>query len=196
MTMSQADELRTSLESRTTDELVAILRNRNEDEWRSEVFDLVASILSGRVVSPATVSAMGPEGSDVIEERPLATVARYFSPAEAHTGRMALEGAGIQAWVIDEALGTAYGVGVGTRLQVRVEDEESARTVLTDGPASPSTLPAELAEPPCPRCGSPDVRQSSELIRDSDVAQVRGGHRRRWHYNCSACGHRWAADDD
>jgi hypothetical protein len=85
--MSELDELRTSLETRTNEELVSILRNWNEDEWRPEVFDLVASILSTRGIPPAMVLAMGPEGEDVIEDRPLATVARYFSPAEAHAGR-------------------------------------------------------------------------------------------------------------
>ena len=99
--MSDLDDLRTSLEGRTTEELVSILRNRNEDEWRLEVFDLVASILATRGVSPATVTAMGPEGEEVVEGRPLATVARYFSPAEAHASRMALEAPGIPAWVVD-----------------------------------------------------------------------------------------------
>jgi hypothetical protein len=195
--VSPPDELRTSLESRTTDELVAILRNQNQDEWRPEVFDLVASILASRGISPATVLAMGPEGEDVVEERPLVTVARYFSPAEAHAARMALEAADIQAWVIDESLGTVYGVGVGTRLQVRVEDEQAARGVLAGDPASASTLPAELAEPPCPQCGSKEVSQSSETIEDPDAARARGGRRRRqWYYDCARCGHRWAADDE
>jgi DNA-directed RNA polymerase subunit M/transcription elongation factor TFIIS len=193
--MNQPDGLRKDLESRTTDELVAILRNQNEDEWRPEVFALVASILAGRGISAAMVSAMGPEGEDVVEGRPLATVARYFSPAEAHAGRMALEGAGIQSWVADESLGTAYGVGVGTRLQVRVEDEKSALAVLASEPAPASTLPAELAEPPCPQCGSKDVSQSSEPIEDPDPARTRGGGR-QWYYDCAACGHRWATDDE
>src|SRR4029453_88355 len=184
--MSPPDELRMSLESRTTDELVAILRNQNQDEWRHEGFDLVASILAGRGISPAAVLAMGPEGEDVVEERPLVTVARYFSPAEAHAARMALEAADIQAWVIDESLGTVYGVGVGTRLQVRVEDEQAARGVLAGDPAAASTLPAELAEPPCPQCGSKEVSQSSEPIEDPDAARARGGRRRRqWYYDCA-----------
>lgn len=195
--MSDLDELRTSIEGRTTEELVSILRNRNEDEWRLEVFDLVASILATRGISPSKVSAMGPEGEDVVDGRPLATVARYFSPAEAQASRMALEASGVPAWVADESLGAVYGVGVGTRVQVRVEDEAAARAVLEGEPASAAALPAELAEPPCPQCGSKDVSQTSEPIEDPDAARAHGGRRRRlWYYDCGACGHRWLNDDE
>jgi len=140
------NELRATLEGRTTDELVSILRNRDDDEWRPEVFDLVASVLAGRGVSPTSVSAMGPEGEDVVEQRPLATVARYFSPAEAHASRLALEAAGVEAWVVDEAMGTVYGVGVGTRLQVRVEEQARALAVL-EGATSSSKRRTEMAGP-------------------------------------------------
>jgi hypothetical protein len=193
--MSELAELRASLEARTTEELISILRNRNADEWRPEVFDLTASILVARGVSPATVSAMGPEGEDLVEQRPLATVARYFSPAEAHSGRMALEAAELQAWVVDQSLGTVYGVGVGTRLQVRAEDEEAARAILEGEAPATEELPAELGEPPCPQCGSANIALSSEAIEGPDVHRARGGRRQRdWYYECRACGHRWRDD--
>lgn len=193
--MSQLGELRTNLEARSTEELQSILRNRNEDEWRPEVFDLVATILSERGISPAAVSAMGPDGVDTVEDRPLVTVARYFSPSEAHVGRMALEAAGLEAWVLDESLGTVYGVGVGTRLQVQVEDEQAARAVLEAEPTSAEVLPADLAEPPCPQCGSTRVSQTAEPIHDDDGSPAHGGRRRRqWYYDCGACGHRWLTE--
>jgi hypothetical protein len=195
--MGDLDDLRTSLEGRTTEELVSILRNRNEDEWRLEVFDLVASILATRGISLAAVAAMGPEGEDVVEGRPLATIARYFGPAGAQASRMALEASEIPAWVVDESLGAVYGVGVGTRVQVRVEDEAAARAVLEGEPASAAVLPAELAEPPCPQCGSKDVNQTSQPIEDPDTEPARGGRRRRqWYYDCGGCGHRWPNDDE
>jgi hypothetical protein len=191
------DELRMNLEARTTEELVSILRNHDADEWRPEVFDIVASVLAARGVSPAAVSALGPEGEDVVESQPLATVARYFSPAEAHAGRMALEAAGLRSWVVDESLGTVYGVGVGSRLQVRVEDEEAAREVLEAEPAVAGDLPPELAEPPCPRCGSKDVTQTSEPIDDPEVPRFHPGRpRRQWYYDCQSCNHRWREQDD
>jgi len=189
------DELRAALEARTTEELVSILRNRDEDEWRPQVFDLVASILADRGIAADSVSAMGPEGYDAVEQRRLATVARYFSPAEAHAGRLGLEAAGVEAWVADETLGTAYGVGVGTRLQVRVEDQEAARAVLEDLTGGVGELPSELAAPPCPMCQSRDIGLSSEPIEDPDAHRAHGGRRRRdWYYDCRACGHRWRDD--
>jgi hypothetical protein len=39
------------MEQRSTSELVSILRNRDEDEWRPEVFQIVATILSSRGIS-------------------------------------------------------------------------------------------------------------------------------------------------
>ena len=57
---------------------------------------------------------MGPEGRDVTESEPTVTVATFFSPAEAHASRMALEEGGLTAWVADEAGGTMYGFGVKT----------------------------------------------------------------------------------
>jgi hypothetical protein len=190
--VSDAEDLRATLETQTTEELVTILRNRDADEWRPEVFDIVATILAGRGISPASVSAMGPEGSDVVEERPLATVARYFSPTEAHATRLALEAAGLEAWVVDETLGTAYGVGVGTRVQVRLQDQEAAQAVLEGEPRGFEELPPDVAPPPCPTCGSRDVRLFSELVQDTDAERAFGGRRRRdWYYDCQACNHRW-----
>ncbi len=190
----ELNELRATLDARSTDDLVSILRNRDEDEWRPEVFDLVASIIASRGLSPGEVAALGPEGQDVVEQRPLATVGRYFSPAEAHAGRMALEAAGLTAWVVDEALGAVYGVGVGTRLQVRVEDEQAARAVLDGSPAGAECLPADIAEPPCPQCGSRDVRPISEPIEDPDRKRS-NPRNRQWYYDCGSCGHRWPQDD-
>jgi hypothetical protein len=133
------ETVRRELERRTTGDLVSILRNHDEDEWRTEVFEVVAALLEARGVSAAEVARLGPEGSDVMEAQDLITVARYFSPIEAHTYRMALEEAGIRAWVLDEDLGTMYGIAVGPRLQVRSEDLSAARAVL-DSPACASAL--------------------------------------------------------
>jgi hypothetical protein len=139
--------LRKELERRTSEELISILRNRDEQEWRPEVFEIVASVLRGRGVSPEEVIAMGPEGVDEVESAPTVTVANFFSPAEAHASRMALEDAGIAAWVADEAGGTLYGVGIGARLQVRVEDEDAAREVLSAAPVSAEALPPDIGGP-------------------------------------------------
>lgn len=182
------ESLRKELEQRSTDELVSILRNRDEDEWRPGVFDVVAVVLRDRGVSPEDIAAMGPEGVDVVESEPTVTVATLFSPAEGHASRMALEEAGIAAWVMDEAGGTMYGVGVGVRLQVRVKDADAAREVLASTPVSAEELPPEFAEPPCPACGSRSV--APEAWRDEAEARWwRSG--RKWYYVCADCREAW-----
>jgi hypothetical protein len=187
------EQLARQMERLSTDELVTILRNRDEDEWRPEVFDLVAKVLTSRGVSPREVEAMGPEGGDVAESAPTVTVARFFSPAEAHASRMALEEAGISAWVADEAAGTMYGVGVGTRLQVRATDESAAREILASPPAPGDALPAELSDPACPACGSRNVAPEAWVADDQPNEPPSPG-RRRWHYVCSDCGEAWPLD--
>jgi hypothetical protein len=187
------EELARQLEQLATEELVAILRNRDEDEWRPEVFDVVAKILTSRGLSPREVEAMGPEGADVAESAPTVTVATFFSPAEAHGSRMALEEAGIRAWVADEAAGTMYGFGVGARLQVRATDETIAREVLASPPAPSDALPAELSDPACPACGSRNVAPEAWVAEDQ-ADEPLSPHRRRWHYVCSECDEAWPVD--
>ena len=181
------ETIRRELEARPTEELVSILRNRDEDEWRSEVFDIVTSILAARGLSPPEVVALGPEGEDVLEGQQLVTVGRYISPAEAQVQRMALEEAGLRAWVCDENVGAWYGIGIGSRLQVRVEDEAAARAVLEAEAAPTSAMPPELAEPTCPKCGSSDVNQSAEIPEPLPRSTERS---RR--YECGSCRHAWS----
>lgn len=61
------DELRARLATRSTDDLVSILQNGDEEEWRPEVFEIVASILSARGMSP---SQMADQASDSVEDFP------------------------------------------------------------------------------------------------------------------------------
>lgn len=188
------EQLAAQMERFSTDELVSILRNHDADEWRPAVFDVVASILTGRGVSPGDVEALGPEGRDVPESAPLVTVATFFSPAEGHASRMALEEGGIAAWVADEALGTMYGVGVGTRLQVRAGDEAAAREILASPPAPTDSLPPDLADPACPACGSRNVAPEAWLDeKKQDAPRSRG--RRKWQYVCSDCNEAWPLED-
>jgi hypothetical protein len=187
------DSLREELELRTTDELVSILRNRDEEEWRPVTFDVVASILRARGLSPEEVAAMGPEGTDVLESEPTVTIGRFFSPAEAHASRMALEEGGITAWVADEEGGTIYGFGIGARLQVRAKDLEAAQELL--GQLTADGVPPEIAEPPCPACGSHNVT-SEAWVDDDESARPRWRQtRRKWHYVCGDCREAWPAGD-
>jgi hypothetical protein len=142
------------------------------------------------------VSALGPEAVDVVESAPTVTIASFFSPAEAHASRMALEEAGITAWVADEAGGTMYGVGIGARLQVRVEDEGAAREVLSAARVSSEALPPDIAEPPCPACGSRNVAPEVRPDDEADSADRRGRPTgRRWYYVCGDCRKAWTVVD-
>jgi hypothetical protein len=185
--MSDDSAIRRELEALTTEELASILRNRDDQEWRPEALDVVASILRARGVSPASVAALGPEGVDVPEDQPLVTVGRYFTPHEAHAVRMALEEANLRAWVSDESGGAMFGVGIGSRLQVRAEDEAAARAVL-EAAAIPESGGAPLSEQPCPRCGVREARQGSA----EPAGPAEAGAPRVFRYECDSCGHSWS----
>ena len=183
-------DIEREMAGRSTSELVSILRNRNQEEWRPEVFQIVATILAGRGISPGEITALGSEGADVVEIQQLVTVGRYPMPWEAHSHRLALEAVGLTAWVCDEAAGTIYGAGVGARLQVRVEDEEAARAVLEDEPGPYAEMPPERADPPCPRCGSADVTDTAEATEVMPFPQA-SWPRNSWRHECRACGNSW-----
>ena len=187
--------LRGEFERRSTVELISILRNRDEEEWRPDVFDVVAQMLKARGVSPEEVAALGPEGIDVVESEPTVTIANFFSPTEGHASRMALEQAGVAAWLVDEAGGTMYGVGIGARLQVRIKDVDVARALLSDSPVPAANLPPDLAEPPCPACGSRNVA-SEAWVDEADAGKPRWpSDRRKWYYVCADCQEAWPASD-
>lgn len=188
------DELRDALSERPTDELVDMLKVRDEQQWRPEVFEIVESILAGRGVGPVPQEPGRIAPVDVVEDEPMSTIARHFSSAEAHTARAALESGGIEAWVTDETTGSSYGVAVGIRLRVRKADETAARELLRALEEAPITLPPEMAAPPCPECGATGGTQTSELMEGSDPGGGDTRLRRYWYYECVACNHRWQDD--
>jgi len=106
---------------------------------------------------------------------------------------MALEEGGITAWVTDEGGGTMYGFGIGARLQVRAKDVAAAQELL--GHLTANGVPVEIAEPPCPACGSRNVT-SEAWVEDGASATPRWRQtRRRWHYVCGDCREAWPASD-
>lgn len=68
----------------------------------------------------------------------LVTVAKFFSPTEAHVFRAKLESEGIPAFVFNENLATFYpfasSLTGGAQLKVRVQDLEHAKEILAAGP--------------------------------------------------------------
>ncbi len=194
-TVASSDDMRQELERLPTEELVSILRNRDQEQWRPEVFDVVACILETRGVASGEVRALGPEnpdleGQDATEAPELVTLADHSSSQEtlalAYRAQnfgsleyMVLEGAGIKTWV------------VGGKLKVRTEDLEAALEILEAAPVPSSALPPELAEPPCPKCGSREVTQVAE-VSDPSLSLLSSSECQVWLYHCAACNHKWS----
>jgi len=188
--MTNLDEIRQQLDLLTDEELVSILREHDDEQWRPEVFDLVDSILRGRGVSP---------GENVIQEESildetagldLIAVANYFSYMDAETDRLALEAKGLKAWIFHEHASSMQGFR-GVQLQVRAEDLTAAMGILESEPVPSSDLPAEIAEPPCPKCGSRKVTEGADALEPS-AHSTRSSPRTIWRYNCASCGHKWS----
>jgi len=127
------------------------------------------------------------------EDDALVTVGQYFSAAEAHAHRLALEEAGIDACVLDE-VAVSIGIGVGVRLQVKAADEAAAVGVLEAEPVPGSALPRDVAEPPCPKCGSTEVTQTAE-IPEIPPPPVEDWPSRVWRFRCAVCKHSWLDDE-
>jgi hypothetical protein len=86
-----------------------------------------------------------PDAEQEDDDESLVPVGQYFNAIEAHGHRMALEQAGLRAWVCDENIGATYGVGIGTKLQVRVGDEAAARAILEMDSAAASQVGTAIA---------------------------------------------------
>jgi hypothetical protein len=52
---------RVVVDPRATEDLIHMLRNRDENEWRPDVFELVAALLVERGIAPLVVMAIGPD---------------------------------------------------------------------------------------------------------------------------------------
>jgi hypothetical protein len=201
--VSRMRDLAAAMDQRTTEELVSILRSNDLDEWRPEVFVIVAGILRARGVSPEEVTALGPEpvsepkaAAREPQAASLVTVAEFPNGAIAQSVAMALEEAGIEVWVTDQV--QSY-YGVGSRVQVSRADVDAAREVLAS-PAPSVAIPEDLAEPPCPACASTNVAPEVWLSEASEAAPqqdaARSTDRRRiWYYVCGDCREAWPIAD-
>jgi len=185
--MTDFDEIRQRMDLLSDEELLSIIREHDENQWRPEVFDIVRAILSGRGRSPDKDAAevSGFDEAEEPSELDLVTVATYPSSVDAETDRLALVTNGVEAWVVESC--SAMGVHLGT-LKVRPGDLNAAVKLLDpevlEQPVPSSDLPDEIAEPPCPKCGSRNVMESAEIAEDPAFPQ-------EWLYHCASCGHKW-----
>ena len=188
--MTDFDEMRKQLELLGDEELVSILQEHDEGQWRPEVFDIVASILKERGVTPGADLEQGKD--DFAEEDvDLVTVANYFKYIDAETDRLALEAQGLKAWIFNEYGPPMQGFGPAVQLRVRTEDLAAAMRVLESEPVPSSELPADIAEPPCPKCGSREVTEEPEVLESLDASSTLSS-KESWFYRCASCGHKWS----
>jgi hypothetical protein len=110
--------------------------------------------------------------------------------------RMALEAAGIQAWLSTRNLASVapdLGIAIGVRVLVRSSELAAAREVLTDLDGGSASLPEEAEA--CPRCGSAEAGRVGKPARiRALVNHVVFGIPRpdvRWVWRCEKCGHEW-----
>ncbi len=192
--MTEFDEIRKQLDLLNDSELTSILRKRDYEQWRPEVFDIVASILKQRGISPSTHAEQ--EEDDVNESAglDLVVVGSYLSDSDAEADRLALEEKGLRAWIFDEEPPPdAANVGK-VQLGVLPEDLTAAMGALNSEPVPSSDLPADLAEPPCPKCCSRKIIEQAEIVEsfDASLSSYRSTPQQMWFYKCAACGYKWS----
>ncbi len=191
MMMIDFDEIREQLDLLNDIELSSILRERDYDKWRPEVFDIVASILKDRGVSP---------GTDTEDERDettgigLVVVGSYSNQNDAEADRLALEERGLRAWIFNEDSPLDTGSAGSIQLRVFPHDLTAAIAVLNSEPVSSAHLPDEIAGPPCPKCGSRNITEQAEIVEsfDASSSSYRSTPQQMWFYGCASCGHKWS----
>jgi hypothetical protein len=188
--MTEMETIKERLSLLDNTELVTILRDHDENEWQPEVFDTVRAILNERGISPDTFVGEEDTTTETMENFDLVTMASYTSYLDAETDRLALESKGITVWILDELSPLGEGMNPGIRLQVREEDVIKALQILQSGPIPSSDLPEEIAEPPCPKCGSRNVMEQVE-VQEPTPAFLTPTTEQAYFYTCSSCGHKW-----
>ena len=188
--MTDIDEIRQQMEFLKDEELISILKDHDTEQWRPEVFDILSAILRQRGVSPDKGSGREEDVPDETAHMDLVTVAEYFNYIDAETDHLALEAKGLQSWICNEANPLAEGVPPGVQLQVRTEDFAAVMAILQSEPVPSTDLPDEIAEPPCPKCGSRSVTEGAE-IAEAATDSMSSSPTQTWLYHCASCGHKW-----
>jgi DNA-directed RNA polymerase subunit M/transcription elongation factor TFIIS len=189
--MTNIDEIRQQMELLKDEELISIFQEHDAEQWRPEVFDIVSAILQQRGVSPHEDSRREEDVSDETARLDLVTVADYFNYIDAETDHLALEAKGLQSWICNESNPLTEGVPPGVQLQVRSEDFAAAMAILQSEPVPSTDLPDEIAEPPCPKCGSRKVTEGAEITEGS-TDSMSLSPQQTWLYHCASCGHKWS----
>jgi putative signal transducing protein len=132
-----------------------------------------------------------PSESPALPPEPLVTIGSFDTPLKANILASRLEADGVECFVADaETIGTycllAGAVG-GVKIQVRESDGPRAAAILR---ANTSRTDA----PPCPQCGSRDVRRKGLSILAGALAVLTLGVLALFFpvvWTCLGCRHRW-----
>lgn len=150
------------LGERTSDDLLAILRRHDLNEWQPEVFDLARGLLLDRGidVDAALASPRFPPDSPEADED-LEVIGTFATVVDAEPCRSAMTAAGFDVFLLDEnalavdpALWPALG---GARMAVPSSQAEEAREFLAAANSGGLSSGPEVAIY-CSSCGSSRVR--------------------------------------
>jgi hypothetical protein len=192
--MINVNEIRQHMEQLNNEELISILLNHDETQWRPEVFDIVEAILNERGVSMGKELkyAIGSESaSEETEGLDLMTVAEYVSRLDAEADRLILESEGVKAWIFEADSAPAEGIPSSVQLKVCAEDWKAAMDRLASEDGLSSDLPDDISEPPCRKCGSRKVTEKAETVEYlTESGSV--SRKQEWLYCCASCGHKWS----
>jgi len=120
----------------------------------------------------------------------LITIGQNMNPLEAQMLRSALEAKGVKVWLSGEDAANIFPGGIGTRLQVRVEDKDDARSLIDNQSDLSMEMSLEFTDPLCPHCGSDNVTEIPETPESSTHFQDGPSHR-DLSRQCHDCGHSW-----
>jgi hypothetical protein len=185
------DELQTQLESKTDDELLEMMRDRESGDYRPEAIAAAEAILAARGV---TVPANAPEGHDEVDFTDLVQVAGFMNHVDAESCQAALRAAGFDAIARDTATARSDNLLTpmlgGLRVAVPREQAEEALAFLK------AVEKGEMATPnACPSCGSADTAAETRVIPPDGVADqlmsALGDTDEQVWFRCAACGHEW-----
>jgi hypothetical protein len=188
--------MRARLEQLPTGELLAMLRDRDLEEWRPEAFPLVEAVLAERHVDVAAALESLRAAATYVDFEALTEIATFGTSIDAHLCRMALEEADIPCWIFNDNLAgvhvpLAMVIGVGVR--VRAEDAAAAREILEAVRSGATAAPEDPV--PCPRCGGGETMRERIIDRLSTIGAwaIAGtpAAQSEWQYRCATCGHTW-----
>lgn len=127
----------------------------------------------------------------------LVTIGQFSKGVDAHLAKTRLESEGIECFIQDEnliGLNWLYSNAIGgVKLQVKAEDIEKAKTILSESP-SPQDAETKESEQHCPACHSSDVYYEKFARKPAFLSQLLLGFplpflKNKW--KCGACGHTW-----